>query len=178
MSSAKKQATRFRVGDWVSYDYGSTKGLAKVIEDRGPLGVRGSRLYRIQPDEQRESSAFEMPEDELAAAPPPVRQSYDIRYHRLGHTNDWRARTNVGEVYRGVKSKGAVGYSTGFWQGESQEELKSASVSVLLEVDARYGEPGLVVPPEVEHDMVELARSLADEMFLSRHPRAKITHFS
>jgi hypothetical protein len=178
MSTAKKRKPRFRVGDWVSFDYGSRKELAKVIEDRGGLGVRGRRPYRIQPDPERESSAYEMPEDELAAEPAPVRQSYDVKYHRQGRTNDWRATTNVEEVYRGLKAKGAVSYSTGFWQGESQEPLKSASVSVLLEVDPRFGEPGFVVPPDVESDMVKLARSLADEMFLSMHPRAKITHVS
>jgi hypothetical protein len=180
MNSAKKSAPLFRIGDWVSFNYGPKRAIAEVLEDRGPLGVRGRRLYRIQippaDDPSGEPSAFEMPEDELVTASPPVRQSYTIRYVRQGHTNDWRATTKIEDVHRGVKAKGAVSYTTGYWAGEGQDEPRSASVSVYIEVDPRYGEPGFVVAPDVEQGMVGLARSLADEMFLSRHPRAKISH--
>jgi hypothetical protein len=179
MSSTKKHPPLFRIGDWVSFDYGPKKVFAKVLEDRGPLGVRGRRLYRVQPDDQLgEASAFEMPEDELVTASPPVRQSYEVRYHREGGTNAWRATTKVGEVYRGVKAKGAVGYSTAFWEGESKQGPSSATVSVLLEVDPQFGEPEPDIHPNVDRAMVDTARAMADEMFLSRHPRAQITHAS
>jgi len=178
MSSTKKHAPRFHIGDWVSFNYGPEKMLAKVLEDRGPLGVRGRRLYRVQPDDQLgQASAFEMPEDELVMEAPPVRQSYDVRYHREEGATVWRATTRIGAVYRGVKATGAVSYSTAFWEGgESKGPANSATVSVLLEVDPHYGEPGVELHPNVKRMMVDTARAMADEMFLSRHPRARIMH--
>jgi len=179
MSSTKKHAPLFRIGDWVSFEFGPSRMSAKVIEDRGPLGVRGRRVYRVQPDEQPgDASAFEMPEDELEAATPPVRQSYHVRYHRQNGTHVWRATTNVGEVYRGVKAKGAIGYATATWEGERQEDQNTAAVDVLLEVDSRYGEPGFEIDQKTKRAMVDEARALADEMFLSRHPRTQVTHTS
>jgi len=62
-------APRFRIGDWVSFLYGPRKVLAKVVEDRGPLGVHRRRLYRVRLDVDRdESTTFEIPEEELQAA--------------------------------------------------------------------------------------------------------------
>jgi hypothetical protein len=46
--------------------------LAQIVEDRGPLGVKGRRLYRVRLDpEQGETSSFEVPEEELEAAEGP-----------------------------------------------------------------------------------------------------------
>lgn len=69
MSVAQKQAPRFRVGDWVSFNYGTRPAWAQVIEDRGALGVNRRRLYRVRVDRpEDEPLAFEMPEDDLEAA--------------------------------------------------------------------------------------------------------------
>jgi hypothetical protein len=52
MNSHKTHGPRFRIGDWVTFQYGPKKVFAKVVEDRGPLGVRGQRLYCVQLDEE------------------------------------------------------------------------------------------------------------------------------
>ncbi len=177
MSSTKRQPPTFHVGDWVKFDYGPKKVSARIVEDRGPLGVHGRRLYRVQLDEKLgDSSTFEMPENELDATPPPVRMSYDVRYIRAGKTNIWRAVTKKSGLLKGVKSVGAVGYSTAAWEGEQQDDQMFATVNVLFEVDPRFGESGFYVDPAVWTEMAERAGALADEMFLSKHPRARIDH--
>lgn len=62
----------FKVGDWVTFPYGTRNAIARVIEDRGNIGVRGRRLLRIELDHSDgEPSRFEMPEEEMSAAVPP-----------------------------------------------------------------------------------------------------------
>lgn len=39
---------RFGVGDQVRFPFGTSKAAGTIIEDRGPIGVGGRRLYRIQ----------------------------------------------------------------------------------------------------------------------------------
>jgi hypothetical protein len=71
MSTAQRATPRFKVGDWVSFQYGPRQVWAQVIEDRGCLGVNRRRLYRIRVgEESEESRAFEMPEDDLRPARP------------------------------------------------------------------------------------------------------------
>jgi hypothetical protein len=177
MSSAKKQAPQFHIGDWVTFHYGPRKVSAKVVEDRGPLGVRGRRLYRVQIDEELgDASSFEMPEDELETVTAPVRQSFQVKYSRQGNTNAWQAITKRDGLIKGVKAKGAVGYSTGMWEGETIDDQRHATVAVLLEVDPRSSEVGIADDPDLRRELAKRAQSLADEMFLSRHPRAQIQH--
>ena len=73
MRASKKLTRRFRVGDWVCFDNGLRRVTAKVVEDRGALGVRGRRLYRVRPMPGRDESLdFEIPEEELEAATGPM----------------------------------------------------------------------------------------------------------
>jgi len=75
MSVRKERKPLFKVGDWVSFPWGVKDALAQIIEDRGPIGVGGRRLYRIQPALDF-IEAFEMPEVDLKPAHrPPVQQS-------------------------------------------------------------------------------------------------------
>jgi hypothetical protein len=70
-----KKAT-FKVGDWVTFPFGTRKVLARVIEDRGPIGVQGRRLFGIEiAREDREPDRFEMPEDEMMPAMPPPKNA-------------------------------------------------------------------------------------------------------
>ena len=48
MSTSGRHAPQFRVGDWVTLPYGPQRVLARVVEDRGPLGVERQRLYRVR----------------------------------------------------------------------------------------------------------------------------------
>jgi hypothetical protein len=177
MNSVKTRGPRFRIGDWVTFLYGPKKVSAKVVEDRGPLGVHGQRLYRVQLNEDLgDSSAFEMPENELETAEAPVRRSYHVEYTRVGNGNTWSAITKRGRLLRGVKAKGAVGYSTAAWEGETPDDQKHAIVAVLLEVDPQSDESGVADDPDLHHRFTEQAQRSADEMFLSRHPRAHVQH--
>ncbi len=70
MSTTKRGAPRFRIGDWVSFLYGPKKVLAQIIEDRGRLGVKRRRLYRVRLDrDDDEPTTFEIPEENLEKAP-------------------------------------------------------------------------------------------------------------
>jgi hypothetical protein len=72
MSAATRPAPRFRVGEWVSFLYGPRRTQAQIIEDRGPIGVQGRRIYRVRLDlEQADSMAFELPEEDLERAKAP-----------------------------------------------------------------------------------------------------------
>jgi hypothetical protein len=54
---------RYRVGDLVTFQYGPYRAVARVVEDRGPLGVNGSHVYRVaQFTGEEESDEFELPE--------------------------------------------------------------------------------------------------------------------
>lgn len=57
---------RFRVGDRVRILHGFRGVIAEVVEDRGPIGVRGRRLYgvKFRVDEWNEHTT-ELPEESL-----------------------------------------------------------------------------------------------------------------
>lgn len=67
-------ARRLKAGDLVSFLRAGRRVTGQVIEDRGPLGVGGRRLYRIlapvPPEGPEESSSFEMPEEEMTIEDP------------------------------------------------------------------------------------------------------------
>jgi hypothetical protein len=65
----KEPVPRYRVGDWVSFLYGARRAVAQVVEDRGPIGVNGRRLYGVRLEVAPEYiTTFEMPEDEMEPA--------------------------------------------------------------------------------------------------------------
>jgi hypothetical protein len=195
MSSTKKPPPRFHVGDWVRFDYGPRKVSAKIVEDRGPLGLHGRRIYRVSvpvtdpgmalndPTTSHlpeildaQAATFEVPENELETELPPVRLSYRVKYARPGSGNVWNATTTKEGVWKGVKAKGAVAYTTAHWRGEHVDDQRYAAVQVLLEVDPLLDAAALDASPQLQRELAERAEALADEMFLSRHPRAQVRH--
>jgi hypothetical protein len=62
--------------------YGPQRVQADIIEDRGPLGVKGRRLYGVRL-EFGEPSEFEMPEDELDPSAVPDKEAM-LRYLKAG----------------------------------------------------------------------------------------------
>jgi hypothetical protein len=71
MSTVKARPARFRLGDWVTFQYGVRPVFAQIIEDRGPLGRDRRRLDHIRLDQElNEPIDFEMPEDEMEKAVP------------------------------------------------------------------------------------------------------------
>ena len=142
MSIGKKRAPRFRVGDPVSFLYGTEKVAGEIVEDRGPLGDHGRRLYRVRINAgQEDESSFEIPEEVIesrdrdanSVQTPGLRQEFNITYIRKQKTNKWTATTKRGLLYPGVKAKGAVGYRTGRWEGEREGDENLAIVTVLVD---------------------------------------------
>lgn len=105
-----------------------------------------------------------------------VRQAFVVRYHREGSGNKWRAETKRESLYRGMKARGAVAYSTAHREGDSAEDAKFAIVLVLSEIDPRLDDPHAFVHPELWRLLENQARQVADEMFKQHHPDAIIEH--
>lgn len=65
-------ARKLAVGSRVSFHIGSAKMKGRIIEDRGPIGIKGRRLVRVQvirkasPADQ--TPTFELPADDLVLA--------------------------------------------------------------------------------------------------------------
>jgi hypothetical protein len=71
MSTVRTKRPKFREGDWVTIQYGVRPVFALIMEDRGPLGLNGRRLYRIRLDRScTEPDTFERLEDEMEKALP------------------------------------------------------------------------------------------------------------
>jgi hypothetical protein len=112
MSTLRTRRPKFRLGDWVTFQYGVRPVFAQIIEDRGPLGANRRRLYRIRIDwEFNESTDFEMPEDEMEKAVPDT--ATILRYLKRGglveilHTN-LRGGKNQPRVWLTFDSGGGV----------------------------------------------------------------------
>lgn len=61
-----EQVPRLRAGDLLIFPHGRTNVLAKVLEDRGCLGVRGQRIYQAEPlNRPGWTDPVEVPEDEI-----------------------------------------------------------------------------------------------------------------
>jgi hypothetical protein len=185
MSSQRKRAPRFRVGDRVVFLFGPQKVAGEIVEDRGSLGEYGRRLYRVRINRGEEDEiSFEIPEEDieapeqLAAHPetPGLRQEFDITYTRTRNANTWTATIKRGELYRGVRAKGAVGYTTGRLEGQKEAEENLGIVTVFLECDQTMCDARSRVRPKAWPEMTDRARRLADQMFKSRHPDAVIEH--
>jgi hypothetical protein len=173
MSVAKKMKARFQIGDWVSFLYGPRQVHGKVVEDRGPLGAHGRRIFLVQADiGQDEEATFEVPEDNLDEftqaiedePSPGTRVEFKVTYVRQGLSRTWRAKVDRGRVYQGVKAKGAVAYSTAGREGEGQDDEKHATVLVFMEPSHNDNEDWMATE----------ARRLSDRMFTRRHPDAQV----
>ena len=185
MSIAKKRAPRFRVGDPVRFLYGTEKVAGEILEDRGPLGEYGRRLYRVRINAGRDDeSSFEIPEEDIerreqgtnSDESPGLRQEFTVTYVRSKKTNQWSATTKRGQLFRGFKAKGAVAYTMGRWEGEGEGDENHAIVTVLVECDQTMCDSHSRVRPSAWPVMTATARELADRMFKTRHQDALIEH--
>ncbi len=65
----KAPPARYRVGDKVKFMYVTIPVVGEITEDRGPLGIKGRRLYGVRysrPD--TDPSYIELGEDEMEPA--------------------------------------------------------------------------------------------------------------
>ena len=68
-SNRRNNLARFKVGVPVSLQMGGQRVNGVVLEDRGPIGVGGRRLYRIEVSLlPQENVSFEMAEEDLQLA--------------------------------------------------------------------------------------------------------------
>lgn len=86
---------RYHTGTPVVLQYGVIPTLARVIEERGPLGVDGRHIYRIRIlNGGEDTEAFEMPEDELS--PVTLAREDVINYLASGGLIDMLGRNQGG----------------------------------------------------------------------------------
>lgn len=174
MSTVKGSPPRFRVGDMVTLRYGLSDVPARIIEDRGPLGVRGRRLYRVLIVDDRD---FEVPEEDLQPATvleTPVakgaspysrsNRAFSIQYFRQANSNRWIATVERQPEFDDANASGVVAYSTARWSGEPPGDEKFATVTVIVGGDPRRG------------GLADEAWRLADQRFKAEHPEARIEH--
>jgi hypothetical protein len=68
--NAKRRKPLFRVGEHVKVPFGLQKLPAVVVEDRGPIGIRGRRLYQVEiPIDPFEPMRVETSEEDMEAIP-------------------------------------------------------------------------------------------------------------
>jgi hypothetical protein len=75
-----------------------------------------------------------------------------------------------------MRSKGAVGYSTARYEGETAEDERHATVAVLLEIGPQFDDERILSDPNVRRVMAAQARAEADELFKFHHQNAIIEH--
>jgi hypothetical protein len=82
--TTRKPKPKFKVGDRVRFDWPSYKVWGTIIEDRGPLGVNGRRLYVVSsPSDPFEPDIRTIGEDELeldVTPPAPLEKPEIIRF--------------------------------------------------------------------------------------------------
>jgi hypothetical protein len=165
---------------WVLFSHVKLIGVDNPIT-RDILAIRG-QLPTRSAIRSRRPYLGDVATEEVYVYPPSetekggVRRSFMVRYVRQGTSNTWKATIKPGELYKGMKAKGAVSYTTARREGEAEGDEPFALVSVLLEMDDRLDDPDTFVHPGVSHVLAEQVRTMADEMFGSRHPEAVIEH--
>jgi hypothetical protein len=128
------------------------------------IRYRGGRLGDLPIEE-----AYIYPKPEI-----PVRQAFIVTYKRQKDRDHWLATTRKAEFCRNLRPKGAVSYSTAQWLGGKEEDF--AHVYVLVEIDPLLDERTIAANPVILITLTEQARAMADEMFKTKHPNAKIEH--
>jgi hypothetical protein len=181
IGSATELAPQFRVGEWVAAPSGLRKIIAQIVEDRGSIGMKGRRLYRLRIDRGEVDSTIEVPEAELELAPAiqPAetasdqgystqnwpRQRFHVKYRKNKETNAWTAELSP-VACDAVPPMSVLVQERG---GPSSD-----LVAVSLEYDPRADD--LRGRPEIWTSLTAKARRIADEVFKGRHPKARVTH--
>lgn len=140
--------------------------IAERKGTKGPIRYRGTRLGDLGL-----SRAYIYPRTQV-----PASQAFIITYKKKEQINEWSASTRKAEYSRTPGPKGAVSYSTAQWLGDKEGEEKFAHVYVLVEVDPLLDDRTLASNPVILTTMAEQAREMADEMFKTKHPDARIEH--
>jgi hypothetical protein len=108
----------------------------------------------------------------------PARLAYQVSYNRVNDSEVWRGATKVGRLLRGVKAKGAVAHSKAAWKVDQENSQGHESISIFLEIDPQLIKFRQWNQPAIRQELDDLARSIADNDFMRRHPDAIISHSS
>lgn len=66
MGSQQKRHPRIRVGDQVRFTFGVRQTVGTIVEDRGPIGNGGQRLFAIRvPITESDPMTIELQADEI-----------------------------------------------------------------------------------------------------------------
>jgi hypothetical protein len=182
MSSATKLDPRFQLGNWVTFLIGFRKTLAQVVEDRGPVGMQGRRLYQLQIDWREDGgTVIEVPEADLESAPGEITTAELARANGFS-TQNWPHQA-FHATYKGynnvwsylltpVKSWAVppMVIESGRLKYAGCEDLEI--VRVDLEYDPRLADPQS--NRVIWTSLTEKARKIADVVFKAKHPKARI----
>jgi hypothetical protein len=94
--------------------YGPRRVQAQFIEDRGPLGIHGQRIYRLRRDlEDGESTSIELKEEDLEAVEAPATPN-PLLGATLGFLRQGRQFTKISpETYAKSERKAPFHFSDG-----------------------------------------------------------------
>jgi hypothetical protein len=132
---------------------------------KGPIRYRGTRLGDLGI-----ARAYIYPRPAV-----PLRQSFTISYERQDESDEWSATTRMGPLYRWVRPRGVLSYTT-HGAGDDPDDEQLAMILVLVEVESRLDERTITTNPAISTMLADQARSLADAMFRKKHPEAAIHH--
>jgi hypothetical protein len=183
MNSATKLVPRFQRGDWVAFTAGFRRVLAQVVEDRGPVGTQGRRIYQVRIDRSEDGdNAIEVPEADLETPPPIMtaevarengvstqnwpRQGFHATYKRSKDDQVWRS--SLTPVTSKAVPPMAMGPRGLVYAGGTDLEI----VRVDLEYDPRLADPR--DDPGIWTALAEKAQEIADLVFKAKHPKAKV----
>ena len=100
-------------------------------------------------------------------------QVFRVEYIRQRKANQWKVKTTEEIGLKAIDTEAVMGLATPKREGETEAEEKYAIVYVSVKRDPRYFDTS----PELEEAqiaMLEKANQMADQIFLKRHPDAKI----
>jgi hypothetical protein len=155
MRATKTSTARFKVGDWVTFQYGIGRVFAQIIEDRGPLGFKGRHIYRIRLDRALiEPDLLELSEH-LVAAAPPLDKSSVLHYLKEGglvtilqsnlrreqdQPRAWLSYTRAGEITHTLSGeRGLVGGATVPYFALLEDKVYAAKQQQVLEFLTTFG---------------------------------------
>jgi hypothetical protein len=149
--------------------------IAQVAEDRGLVGMRGRRIYQLRIDEgEGEPTTIEVPEADLEPAPP-LFDSPEAAEHSRFSTQNW-PRQGFHVSY--ARTKDPANWTASLWPVHFWAVPPEGADSEFVRVDVSY-DPRVCDPreyPTIWTRLTEKAGLLADVIFKSKYPRAKVTH--
>jgi hypothetical protein len=99
-----------------------------------------------------------------------------VAYRREGESNNWKALTGIGSVYRGIDPKGVNSYLAPFREDEKTPGVHYAMVNVLVEFNPEHERAVLSSDTDIHLMIINKANAMAEELFKRHHPDAVVSH--